>query len=177
MKPYFRLNRANSYRAVASVRMPDMKTVHSSNRAGFSLSFGGNVRSFAVHADGKDLQMCVKLMHANGRDHLFGQVLDNGTRTALGACVIGPYLNFTPPVIKLDRAQNLHVLCQSPPNLFTYAVMGTNGKRLDHRTFKRIGGPVDLVTTGDGIRITGLVPYVAPKPGEEGMHNASERPH
>ncbi len=177
LKPYFHFNTANTYKAIASVRMPDMKTAYSSNRAGFTLSFGGNVSSFTVQAGGKTLQMCVKLMRVGDKDHLFGQVLDNDSRTVLGACAVGPYLNFMKPLIMLDRAQNLHILCQSTPNLFSYCVMGTNGKRLEHRTLIRTAGPVDLVSTGGGIRLVGLKQYVRPNPEEEGVHSASERPN
>ncbi len=176
LRPYFRLTEPTTHKVVAHVRMPDMRTVYSSNRATFALSFGGNIGSFAVQAGGKNLQMCAKLMRVGDRDHLFGQVLNNDTRTAMGACVVGPYLNFMKPRLMLDRAQNLHILCQSTPNLFSYAVMGTNGKRLDHRTLTRTGGVVDLVSAGNGIRIIGLAPYVKPKPEDEGIRSASERP-
>ncbi len=177
LRPYYVFNKACNYKAIASIRMPDMRTAYSSNRAGFTLSFGGNVGSFTVQAGGRNLQMCTKLMRIDKRDYLFGQVLNNDTRTALGACVVGPYLNFMKPRLMLDRAQNLHILCQSTPNLFSYAVMGTDGKRRDHRVLTRTGGPVDLVSDGKGIRIVGLTPYVAPKPEDEGVRSASERPH
>ncbi len=176
LRPFYHFNTATSYKVFASVRMPDMRTAHSSNRASFNLSFGGNVSSFNVRAGGRNLQMCVKLMTVGGKSHLFGQVLDNDTRSVLGACSVGPYLNFMKPRVKLDSQQNLHILCQSTPNLFSYAVIGTNGKRLDHRTLTRTGGPVDLVSTGGGIRLIGLHTYVAPKPEEEGVRSASERP-
>ncbi len=177
LRPYYHFNKANSYKAVASVRMPDQPTVYSSNRARFSLTFGGNINSYTVQAGGKTLQMCVKLMRVDGKDYLFGQVLDNDTRTALGACPVGPYLNFMRPRIMLDRAQNLHILCQSTPNLFSYCVMGTNGKRLEHRTLVRTSGPVDLVSLGGGIRLNGLTNYVPPKPEDEGIRSAAERPN
>ncbi len=176
LRPYYRFNMASNYKVFASVRMPDMKTAYSSNRTSFTLSNGGNISSFHVRAGGKSLQMCVKLMQVGNQGHLFGQVLDNDTRTVLGACVIGPYLNFMKPRVKLDSQQNLHVLCQSTPNLFSYAVMGTNGKRLDQRTLTRTGGPVDLISTGGGIRLLGLRNYVKPKPEEAGVRGISERP-
>ncbi len=176
LRPYYRFNRANNYKAIASVRMPDMQTTHSSNRASFALSFGGNINSYAVQARGQDLQMCVKLMHVDNSDYIFGQVLNNNTREAMGACVVGKYLRFMKPIAMLDSAQNLHILCQSTPELFSYAVMGTDGTRQKHQVYKRLGGPVDLVSTGGGVRPVGLVPYVAPKPDEEGIHSASERP-
>ncbi len=176
LRPYYTFNQATSYKVYASVRMPDMRTAYSSNRARFVLSFGSNMGSFNVQAGGKNLQMCVKLLTVNNKYHLFGQVLDNDTRTVLGACAVGPYLNFMKPCIKLDSAQNIHILCQSTPNLYSYAVMGTNGKRIDHRTLIRASGPVELVNTGNGIRIIGLANYVKPKPEEEGIRSTSERP-
>ncbi len=176
LRPYYRFNTANSYKVIASVRMPDMQTTYSSNRAGFTLSFGGNVSSFRVQAGGRNLQMCVKLMRVDNKDYLFGQVLNDDTRTALGACAVGPYLNFMKPRVVLDRAQNLHILCQSTPTLFSYAVMGTDGQRKVHQVLTRTGGPVDLVSTGNGIRALGLTKYVAPKPDAENTHSASDRP-
>ncbi len=176
LKPYYNFNVANTYKAIASVRMPDMKTAHSSNRAGFTLSFGGNVSSFSVQAGGKTLQMCVKLMRVGEKDYLFGQVLDNGSRSVLGACAVGPYLNFMKPRCLLDRAQNLHILCQSTPTLFSYCVMGTNGKRIHHQTLTRTSGPVDIVSMGGSIRLVGLRQYERPKPEEEGIRKTSERP-
>ncbi len=176
LRPYYRFNRANNYKAIATVRMPDMETTYSSNRASFSLSFGGNIRSYAVQAGGQNLQMCVKLMHVDKSDYVFGQVLNNDTREALGACVVGKYLRFMQPIAMLDRQQNLHILCQSTPEFFSYAVMGTDGKRRQHGVYKRTGGPVDLVSTGSGVRPVGLAPYVPPAPGKEGEHSASDRP-
>ncbi len=177
LRPFYRFNRANNYKVIATVRMPDMRTTHSSNRAGFSLSFGGNVSSYAVQARGQNLQMCVKLMHVNDSDYIFGQVLNNNTREAMGACVVGKYLRFMKPLAMLDSAQNLHILCQSTPELFSYAVMGTDGRRQKHQVYKRTGGRVDLVSTGSGVRPVGLVPYVAPKDDDAGIRSASDRPH
>ncbi len=177
LRPYYRFNRANNYKAIATVRMPDMQTTHSSNRAGFALSFGGNIKSYAVQVGGQNLQMCVKLMHVGQNDYIFGQVLNNNTREALGACVVGKYLRFMQPIAMLDKHQNLHILCQSTPELFSYAVMGTDGRRRDHGVYKRAaGGPVDLISTGNGVRPIGVIPYVAPKPDEAGEHSASDRP-
>ena len=81
------------------------------------------------------------------------------------------------PSVLLDSAQNMHVLCQSSPEFYTYSVMNTHGKRSSAKLYKRIGGqPVDLVSTGKGIITVGLFPYVAPKPGSEKIRKASERP-
>jgi hypothetical protein len=80
------------------------------------------------------------------------------------------------PVVLLDRAQNLHMLCQSSPEFYTYSVMNTHGKRSSAQLYKRTGDLVDLISTGNGIMPVGLTPYVAPKPGSENVRKASERP-
>ncbi len=177
LRPFYRFNRANNYKAIATVRMPDMQTTHSSNRASFALSFGGNISSYAVQARGQNLQMCVKLMHVGNSDYIFGQVLNNNTREAMGACVVGKYLRFMKPIAMLDSAQNLHILCQSTPELFSYAVMGTDGRRQKHQVYKRASGRVDLVSMSGGVRPVGLVPYVPPTKDDQNYHDAAELPN
>ena len=86
------------------------------------------------------------------------------------------YLSFMKPIVKLDRAQNLHLLCQSSPKYYTYAVMNTQGDRREYRLLVLSGGPVDMVSTGGGIRYIGLVPYTKPKGEKSHYHSASERP-
>jgi hypothetical protein len=54
--------------------------------------------------------------------------------------------------------------------------MNTYGDRSSAKLYKRAGGVVDLISTGKGIMPVGLTPYVAPKPGEEKVRKASERP-
>ena len=83
----------------------------------------------------------------------------------VGACYMGQFLNFMNPRIMMDRSQNLHVLCQSTPTYFTYSVMGTDGARKSYQVYQRTGGPVELITTGNGIRPIGLSPASQPKPG------------
>lgn len=177
LQPYFKLTREGSYKVIATVRMPDMQTTYSSNRASFNLGSGGTIRNFTIQARGQRLKMGVKIMNVGGRDCLFGQVLNADTNLPIGACFLGQFLNFMEPRILLDRAQNLHVLCQSTPEYFTYAIMNTRGGRSQHKIFRRTGGPVDLISTGNGIRTLGLTPYVKPSQNPERIHSASDRPH
>lgn len=177
LKPFYTLNRSGTYKAVATVRMPDMRTTYSSNRATFTLAQGGSIRTFKTQARGQRLEMSVKLLNVGGKDCLFGQVLNADSGTPLGACYLGQFLNFMNPRILLDTAQNLHVLCQSTPEYFTYSIMNTKGGRSQYKLFRRSGGPVDLVSTGSGIRTIGLVPYVKTPKGDDNYHSASDRPN
>lgn len=176
LQPFYRLNHEGTYRVVATLRMPDMSTTYSSNAAAFNMVPGATVRSFIIQARGQRLQTCVKMLTMDGKTMLFGQVVNPDTRIALGACFLAQYLNFMEPRVLLDRAQNLHVLCQSTADFFTYAVMDTHGVRREQKLLKRTGGPVDLVSTGGGIRYIGLAPYVKNNKPNSQYHSATERP-
>ena len=176
LKPHYSLNREGSYRASVTLRLPDMHTTYSSNSTSFSLSAGGTLRKFTVQARGQRLVTSLKLLSQKGINYIFGQVMNADTRIPLGACLLGQYLNFMEPKVLLDRAQNVHVLMQSTPEFYTYAVMDTFGARKQYVVLKRTGGPVDLVSTGGGIRYVGLAPYKSPKKDSDTMHSASERP-
>lgn len=176
LRPHYALTREGTYRAMVTLRLPDMRTTYSSNSVSFSLSSGGTLRQFTVQARGQRLVTSVKLLSFKGISYIFGQVMNADTRHPIGACLLGQYVNFMEPKVLLDRAQNMHVLIQSTPEFFTYAVMDTYGSRRQYVVLKRTGGPVDLVSTGGGIRYIGLVPYKKPKKDSDTMHSASERP-
>lgn len=176
LKSLYRLNTAGSYASIATIRMPDGETTYGSNRALFTLTNGGKVREFNIQARGEAIRLSLRLAKVNGKDCLFGQAINRDTNQVIGACYLAEYLNFMQPSILLDRAQNMHVLCQSSPEFYTYSVMDTHGKRSSAKLYQRTAGVVDLISTGKGIMPIGLTPYVAPKPGSENIRKASERP-
>lgn len=176
LKPHYSLSREGAYSVVATVRLPDMHTTYTSNTVVFNMITGAGMRNFVVQARGQKLKMSLKSLNIGGRDLLFGQVMNMDTRQVLGACYMGQYLNFMEPRVLLDRAQNLHMLCQSTAEYFTYSVMDTFGRRREYKVMKRSGGPVDLISTGGGIRCIGLAPYVRNSKPKDNYHGASERP-
>lgn len=173
---FYRLEQDGSYWAVGTIRMPDGTTTYSSNRALFVLTNGGEVRAFTIQARGERLRMSLRLAHIDNQDCLFGQVRNADTKRIVGACYLGRYINFMEPRVLLDAAQNMHVLCQSSEQFYTYSVMNTRGGNARRQVYRRSGGPVDLISTGRGVQPVGLIPYIKPKPGEEGIRRASERP-
>lgn len=158
LRPYFHFSRVGGFKVVASIRMPDMQSTYSSNRTTFNLVNGGPVKTFAIQHEGKRLMMHVKMMRAGEKDWLFGQVVNADSGVVVGACALGQYLNFMKPRVMMDKRQNLHVLCQSTPQYFTYSVMGPDGTRLSYQVLQRTGGPVNLVSGGKGIQAIGLTP-------------------
>lgn len=176
IRPYYNINREGAYRLVATVRMPDMRSTYSSNGALFNVTSGGTFRSFNIQARGQRLRMNVKTLNIDRKDCFFGQVVNADTNVVVGATFMARYLNFMKPKILLDRAQNLHLLCQSTPEYFTYAILRTDGSLGSYKLFTRTGGPVDLISTGAGIRTIGLTPYVSPDKNPKRYHSTSDRP-
>ncbi len=176
LEPSFKLRREGMYSVRATLRLPDMHTTYTSNSAVFNVNSGGEVQSFRVQVRGQRLVLSVRFMRVKDKDLLFGQVSNADTRMVLGACFLGEYLNFMKPRVMLDSAQNLHLLCQSSPKFFTYSVMNTYGQRREYKIMRQVGGPVDLVSTGKGIRCLGVTPYVKPKGEKAQYHSATERP-
>ena len=169
-------NLDGSYRVVAIVQMPGGKEAFASSPARFTMGSGSTLKTFNIQSKGRPLQIHVKQLQADGRNCLFGQVAGYNSRTPIGACYLGKFLHFMEPRIYLDSAQNLHVLCQSSPEIFTYSIMNNQGKRVSLQLLQRSGGPVDLMRSGSKIVPVGLRPYVKPTPQQEDVHNASDVP-
>ena len=180
MRDKFALDMPGSFRAVATILLPDGRTTYTSNRALFNITTGGCVRSFPIQSRGRRLELSVRLVRTAKQEGLFGQVVDMDTKRAVGACYMGRYMNFMQPRVLMDGSQNVHVLCQSTPEFFTYSVMNNRGQRLSYQVYRRApGAPVDLVNTGKGFRPVGLIPYdpkAEAKKQKEKVHTTSERP-
>lgn len=176
LQPHYVINREGTYRVSVSLRLPDMHTTYSSNTVSFDLAAGGTLRKFTIQARGQRLVTSLKLLSVKGISYIFGQVADADSRVPLGACLLGQYVNFMEPKVLLDRMQNMHVLMQSTAEFFTYAVMDTYGARRQAVVLKRTGGPVDLVSTGGGIKYIGLAPHKKTKKDTETMPSANARP-
>lgn len=176
LKSLYRLGTAGNYTTIATIRMPDGRSTFGSNRALFTLTNGGKVRDFNIQARGESITLSLRLAKINGKDCLFGQAINKDTNRVIGACYLAEYVTFMKPCVLLDRAQNMHILCQSSPEFYTYSVMDTHGRRSSAKLYKRVGDMVDLISTGKGVMPIGLTPYVAPKPGSENTRKASERP-
>lgn len=180
LRDKYALDTPGAFRAIATILLPDGHTTYTSNRALFNITTGGTIRSFPIQSRGRRLEICARLVRTAKQEGIFGQVVDMDTKRAVGACYMGRYINFMQPRVLLDGAQNLHVLCQSTPEFFTYSVMNNRGQRLSYQVYRRVPGvPVDLVNTGKGFRPVGLTPYdpkAEAKQQREKLHSTSERP-
>ncbi|MCQ2366505.1 MAG: hypothetical protein MJ056_05015 [Akkermansia sp.] len=180
LRDKYALDTPGAFRAIATILLPDGRTTYTSNRALFNITTGGTIRSFPIQSRGRRLEISARLVRTAKQEGIFGQVVDMDTKRAVGACYMGRYINFMQPRVLLDGAQNLHVLCQSTPEFFTYSVMNNRGQRLSYQVYRRVPGvPVDLMNTGKGFRPVGLTPYdpkAEAKQQREKLHSTSERP-
>ncbi|MDO4953726.1 MAG: hypothetical protein Q4E43_01135 [Akkermansia sp.] len=180
LRDKYALDTPGAFRAIATILLPDGHTTYTSNRALFNITTGGTIRSFPIQSRGRRLEISARLVRTAKQEGIFGQVVDMDTKRAVGACYMGRYINFMQPRVLLDGAQNLHVLCQSTPEFFTYSVMNNRGQRLSYQVYRRVPGvPVDLMNTGKGFRPVGLTPYdpkAEAKKQREKLHSTSERP-
>ncbi len=158
LRPYFAFDRAGNYRVQATVRRAKEVGNFTSVAARFALASGASIRKFNIVHKGVPIEYNARLMLVNGKNCIFGQATNTNTHKVLSACFMGEYLNFMKPIFKLDSAQNLHVLCQSTPKIFTHAAMNSQGKRVSYQLYKRTGGPINLVSSGGKVRVVGASP-------------------
>ncbi len=175
IRPFYSIERDDRYYTTATVIMPDGQNTVSSARTGFTVTSGASLKSYNIVNKGKKLQIHARLITIAGQDCIFGQVVDSTTRHAVGACFMGHYLNFMTPIFRLDSKQNMHILCQSTPKLFTYSAISPTGRRVSYQLYKRTG-IMDLISTGAGLRVVGGVPYNKSNASKPKYRSASERP-
>lgn len=175
IKPFYNLYRDSKYKVIATIRMPDQRTTYSSNSCMFNLSSGASIREFTIKHDGKRLIMRARSLQTKGKNCIFGQVVNKDSNKIVGASFLGQFLNFANPIFLLDKSQNLHMLCQSNPKYFSYAILSPEGIRIKYQVYQRTQGTLDLVPHAGKISVIGAVPYNKPKEGEN-HHSASEQP-
>jgi hypothetical protein len=87
---------------------------------------------------------------------LFVRLTDATGSHTMRLVPIGPYFSFGQPDVKLDRANDLHVLHQTGAQLFTYCVINTLGQILERQTYQYTDQRPSLRgDTGGGVVVFG----------------------
>lgn len=175
LKPFYNLYRDSKYKVIATIRMPDQHTTYSSNSCMFNLSSGASIKEFTIKHNGKRLIIRARSLQTKGKNCIFGQVINKDSNKIVGASFLGQFLNFANPIFLLDKSQNLHMLCQSTPKYFSYAILSPAGNRIKYQVYQRTQGQLDLIPHAGKINVIGAIPYHEPKKGEN-YRSASERP-
>jgi hypothetical protein len=137
LAPYFVMTHAGRYRVVATVHIPEWGTDMASPAKEFDIIDGARLWSqdfgMPVPAGATNQPPVVRKYILEEANYLRRQlrmyvlVSDQSGARILKVSAIGPMVSFSQPEAQLDRASNLHVICQSGAQSFIYSVVNPDG--------------------------------------------------
>jgi hypothetical protein len=149
LQPYFALSKSGRYTITANLRIKQWNQALSSGERTFDIIHGAELWSenFGLpprpgSTNGVPEVRRYALEKANylrSQLRLYVQVSDAAQQQFYKVSAIGPMVSFSDPQAELDRASNLHVLCQSGAQTFTYVLVDPNGKITHRDTYDYIG--------------------------------------
>jgi hypothetical protein len=111
-------------------------------------------------------------------DHtsLYVRVEDRENSLVYGTYSLGRIISFDEPQAEIDRQNQLHVLQCSSPRVWSYSVVGLNGRLLQHASYSQTRSMPRLRRTPDGaVGVAGGV-LDAPAPESRSLPKLSDRP-
>ena len=180
----YALGNMGNYVCTASVNMPGpTRNGFSSNRTQFTITSGRTAwvqRAGIPNAPGEVREYKLLTFSGNRSLELFAQVSSANNGRNIATIPLGKILSFRKPTGTLDRANNMHVIYQVKPNLFTHTCISPNGQVISAAHHQRgATGDPRLITFANGeVRIAGSIPYdpAAEAAQRKKIHNISERP-
>ncbi len=171
IQPCFSLGAAGRYSVAATVRIKDWGTEIVSPPRPFNIIEGVKLSEQVVglpKASGAtnavpELRKYVlhKVNYHKGQLRLYLRVMD-GYGASLRVFPIAPMVSFGRPEAQVDRESNLHVLNQTGPDSFNYAVFSPDGDYLKRQTYDYVGTRPRLsVDKQDNIGVMGGVRRVS----------------
>ncbi len=114
-------------------------------------------------------------------DHtsLYVRVEDKENSLVYSTFSLGWVISFDEPHAEVDRENQLHVLQPSAPRIWSYSVVGLDGKLLKHATYSQTRSMPRLRRSPDGaVRVAGGMLDAPAAPGRPGQSapNLSDRP-
>jgi hypothetical protein len=176
LAPYFALNRAGRYRAVATVHIKEWGTDATSLPKEFDVIDGAELWSqqfgVPVPAGVTNQPPEIRKYTLEEANYLKQQlrmyvlVSDSTGSRVLKVNAIGPMVSFSRPEAQLDHASNLHVMYQSGAQSFIYSVVNPNGDITQREIYDYFNTRPRLAVNATGdIAVLGGVRRV--KPGEQ----------
>ncbi len=136
LAPYFNLGHTGTYRIIATVHIAAWNQDVSSQPQKFDVIEGAQLwsQTFGVpNLETPSQPPSIRkytLVEANYlRDQLrlYVQIGDESDGSIVKVDALGPMISFSQPEAQLDRASNLHVICQSGATAFTYSIVTPDG--------------------------------------------------
>ena len=180
----YSLGMVGNYTCVATVNMPGpTRNGFTSNRVHFTINKGRVnwvQRAGIPSAPGEIREYKLLTFSGNRYMELYAQVTSANTGMNIRTIPLGKLLSFRKPSATLDGDNNMHVLYQVKPNLFTHVAISPKGEVLAVDQHKRgaMGDP-RLMTFGDGaVKVAGSIPYNAAAEREQRkkIHSVTDRP-
>lgn len=165
MRHLYDLNKPSYYKAQAIVRSPDGRNIYPSPKALFNINEGAQIwAQKLVTPGGSKCFYNVCSQTENEKQRLYVQVRDGDTDIPINTVPVGEWLSFSPPICKIDSRSFLHILFQSTPQYYSYAIIAPNGNRQTLSYYHKVPGmAARLANLPDGnIKVEGAV-YFDPK--------------
>jgi hypothetical protein len=160
LAPYFMMTHEGRYRVVATVHIPEWDRDVASPPLEFDVIDGARLREldFGVPAPaGVTNQAPVirkyileEANYLRQQLRLYVLVGDQSGTRILKASALGPMVSFSQPDAQLDRASNLHVICQSGAQSFIYSVVNPDGNITQQERYDYVGTRPRLAVTDAG---------------------------
>ncbi len=139
LAPWFLLTQPGHYTITATVKIKEWHFEAASRSAGFDIAEGAKLWEQLVglpRAGGATNSMpevrkyvLQQTTYMKGQPRLYLRVIDSYGKS-LRVVPVGQILSFSRPDPRVDQISNLHLLFQSGPNSFTYAVFNPEGEVL-----------------------------------------------
>ncbi len=153
LTPYFNFRQPGTYTIKATIKIPEWQQEVNVAPVAFSIVKGVRLQNipYTDQAVGVPLmrngsnqppevrKFYLERSDVTGNMQLFVRLTDGTGDHTKRLIPIGPYFSFTPPDVKMDHFNNLHVLHQTSGHRFTYCVIDTLGLILERQTYEDTG--------------------------------------
>jgi hypothetical protein len=136
LAPYFSLEHDGTYHVAVTLHIKDWNADITSQPQTFDIIEGAELwsQAFGVPDSSAPNQpphvrkyTLVQANYLHDQLRLYIQVVDESNGSIIKVQALGPMISFSQPEAQLDRASNLHVLCQTGASAFTYSVISPDG--------------------------------------------------
>ena len=178
----FRVTEPGRFRCKAVIRLPGGSGNFVTNTTYFSVTLGRQVYSQRIGdpALGNVREYRLSIHNSARKSSLYVHMVDIRTGRNLQAFRMGEVITSKPPKATVDRANNLHVLFLTAPNLYAHGTVTPEGSYLGTKYYKPAQGAKPALATfnnGD-VAISGGISH-DPRAEAEGrarLRKLSERP-
>ena len=179
----YSIGRMGNYTCTATVNMPGpTRNGFTSNRTQFTVTTGRTIwvqRAGIPQAPGEIREYKLLTFSGNRALELYAQVSSANRNLHISTIPLGKVLMIRKPSATLDSKNNMHVLYQVQPNVFTHVTISPNGSVISSNHHRRgaSGSNPRLYPLNGDVVVAGAVPYSPEAEAEQAkkIRNISER--